>query len=112
LLKLNKKHYTDRLSSAPKQFNVGEKVMLNTQNLKLLNQPSKKFRSRYIGPYKIIDKISSQAYKLDLPSNMKVHHVFNIGLWKEFNYSAHGSEIPDDIPLSNNLLNGKGWIPI
>ena len=51
--------------------------MLNTQNLKLLNQPSKKFRSRYIGPYTIIKKISSQAYyKLDLPLNMKFHPVF------------------------------------
>ena len=33
------------------QFNVGEKFMLNTQNLKLLNQHSKKFRSsRCFGP--------------------------------------------------------------
>ena len=45
--------------------------MFNTQNLKLLNQPSKKFRSRYISPYKIIEKIPSQAYKLDLLLNMK-----------------------------------------
>ena len=51
-------------------MNVGDKVMLNTQNLKLLNKPSKKSRSRYIGPYKIIKKISSQAYNLDLPLNM------------------------------------------
>jgi hypothetical protein len=71
--------------------------MFNTQNLKLLNQPGKKFRSRYIGPYKIIEKISSQAYKLYLPLNMKVHPVFHIGLLKEFNLSPHGSEVPDDI---------------
>jgi hypothetical protein len=92
--------------STPKQFNVGEKVMLNTQNLKLLNQPSKKVRSRYIGPYNIIEKISSQAYKLDLPLSMKVHFVFHIGLLKEFNSSPHGSEIPDDIPSSNDFIYG------
>jgi len=45
-----KKHYAYQLST-PKQFNVGAKFMLNTQNLKVLNQPSKKFRSRYIGLY-------------------------------------------------------------
>jgi hypothetical protein len=47
--------------------------MLSTQNLKLLNQPSNKFRSRYIGPYTIIERISSQAYKLESPLNMKIH---------------------------------------
>ena len=51
--KAKQKHHADQLST-PKQFNVSEKVMLNTQNLKLLNQPSKKFHSRYINPYKII----------------------------------------------------------
>jgi len=54
--------------------------MLNTQNLKLLNQPSKKLRSRYIGPSQIIEKIYSQAYKLDFPLNMKGHRVFHVGL--------------------------------
>ena len=68
--------------------------MLNTRNLKLFNQPSKKFRSRYIGPYTIIKiYISSQAYyKLELPLNMKFHPVFHIGLLKEFIFSLHGSE--------------------
>ena len=60
IAKAKQKHYADQRST-PKQFNVGERVMLSTQNLKLLNQPGKKFRSRYIGPYKIIEKISSQA---------------------------------------------------
>ena len=85
-LKISKeiqKSHADR-NYTPKQFNVGERVMLSTQNLKLLNQPSKKFRSRYIGPYKILEKISSQAYKLELPPNMKVHPVFHINLLTEF----------------------------
>ena len=71
------------------------------------NQPSKKFRSRYIGPYKNIDKIFSQACKLDLPSNMMIHPVFHIGLLKNFNYLPHGSEVPDDIPLSNDFIYGN-----
>ena len=45
IAKAKEKHSADQLST-PKQFNVSEKVMLNTQNLKVLNQPSKKFRSR------------------------------------------------------------------
>ncbi len=105
IAKAKQKHYAYQLST-PKQFYVGEKVMLNTQNLNLLNQPSKKFRSRYISPYKILEKISFQDYKLDLPLNMKVHPIFNIGFLKEFNSSPHESEAPDDIPLSNDVFNG------
>ena len=43
------KHYAD-LNSTPKEFKVGDMVMLSSANLKLLNQPSKKFKSRFIGP--------------------------------------------------------------
>jgi hypothetical protein len=82
LAKAKQKHYADQLST-PKQLNVGENVMLTTQNFKLLNQPSKIFRSRYFSPSKIIEKISSQAYELDLPLNMKVHPIFHIGLTNE-----------------------------
>ena len=78
--------------------------MLSTQNFKLLNQPSKKFRSRYIGPYIIIDKISSQAHKLDLPSSMQEYPVFYIWLSKEFNSSSSELEVPDDIPTYNDFI--------
>ena len=80
--------------------------MLSTINLKLLNQPSKKFRSRYIGPYKNIEKISSQAFKLDLPSNMEVHSVFHISLLKEFNSLSPETKVPDNIPSSNDMIYG------
>jgi hypothetical protein len=105
IAKAKQKHYADQ-NSTPKQFNVGDRVMLSTQNLKLLNQPSKKFRARYIGPYNIIEKISSQAYKLDLPSSMKVHPVFHIGLLKDFISSSPNSEVSDNIPSTNDLIYG------
>jgi hypothetical protein len=78
--------------------------MLSTPNLKLLNQSSNKFRSRYIGPYKVIDKISSQAYKFELPTSMKIHPVFHISLVKEFNSLSLYLEIPDDIPSYSNYF--------
>ena len=73
-------YYADQLST-PKQFNVNERCMLSTQNLKLLNQPSTKFRFRYIRPLKNNNK-TSQAYKVNLPLNSKVHRVSYIRLLK------------------------------
>ena len=54
----------------------------------------------------LIQKISSQAYTLDLPSNIKVHPVFFIGLLKELNSASPESKVPDDIPTSNDFFNG------
>jgi hypothetical protein len=76
------------------------------KNLKLLNQPSKKFRARYVGPYNIIERISSQAYELDLPSSMKVHPVFHIGLLKDFISSSQESEVSDNITSTIDLVYG------
>ena len=81
-------------------------VMLSSTNLKLLNQPSKKFKSRFIGPYKVIKKISSQAYELSLPSSMKVHPVFHISLLKEFYSSPSNIPLVDNIPAANDLIHG------
>ena len=105
IAKAVQKHYAD-LRCMPKEFEVNDKVMLSTINLKLLNQPSKKFRSRYIGPYTIIKKISSQAYELKLPKNMKVHPVFHVSLLKEYYSKSPDTEMPDDIPAANDLIYG------
>src|SRR4051812_2400160 len=69
------------------QFDIGDQVLLSTSNLRLASlaqQPSRKFQPRYIGPYKILEKISPVAYKLQLPQTFKIHPVFHISLLKRF----------------------------
>jgi len=105
IAKAKQKHYANQRSK-PKQLNVGERVILSTINLKLLNQPSKKFRTCYISPYKIIENISSQAFKLELPSNMKLHPVFHVSLLKDFNSLSHESEVPNNSPSTNVMIYG------
>ena len=43
-------------------------------------RPSRKLDWKKIGPFKIIAKIGSNAYKLDLPPLMRIHNTFHISL--------------------------------
>ncbi|KAL1919204.1 uncharacterized protein VTP21DRAFT_2586 [Calcarisporiella thermophila] len=52
-------------SRREEEFNVGDKVMLSTANINLVNQArqaTKKLSHKYIGPYEITEKISPVAY--------------------------------------------------
>eukprot|EP00873_Tetraselmis_striata_P017593 jgi/Tetstr1/437857/TSEL_026497.t1 len=43
------------------------------------NQPTRKYRQRYIGPYPVTPAtISSQAYRLHMPPTFDCHNVFHI----------------------------------
>jgi hypothetical protein len=66
------------------KFSIGDQVRLSTEFINLFNQPSTKLRSRYIGPFTVLDTVPSGSpnpvsYKLDLPPSMsRVHPVFHV----------------------------------
>jgi hypothetical protein len=62
----------------------GDKVLLSTEHLVLRNQPSSKFKQRWLGPYSIRRVISPVAYELLLPRTLKIHPVFHISLLKPY----------------------------
>jgi hypothetical protein len=57
----------------------GDKVWLWRKYVKT-TRPSNKLHFNLIGPYSILEKIGSKAYKLDLPPSVKIHPVFHISL--------------------------------
>ena len=54
-------------------------VYLSTKDIET-KRPSKKLDFKYLGPFKILEKLSDSTYKLDLPPKVKLHPVFNISL--------------------------------
>ncbi len=67
------------------EYNVGDKVLLSTKNLRFTGKQSNKFMSKYIGPFEIIKKVNSVAYKLKLPEKSKVFHTFHVSLLRPYN---------------------------
>jgi hypothetical protein len=75
----------------PRLFTEGDLVMLST---KYINPPflqsntgSRKLRAKYVGPFKVLKRISSTSYELDLPANIKSHPVIKSEYLKEYHES-------------------------
>jgi hypothetical protein len=72
------KRFYDRNRRASPEFSVGQKVLLDNADLRL-NRPSRKLSERRSGPFEILERIGTHAYKLKLPSTWKtVHPVFHL----------------------------------
>jgi len=57
----------------------GDKVWLQRKNIRT-TRPWNKLDHKQIGPYTVLEKIGSRAYKLDLPPTVKIHPVFHFSL--------------------------------
>jgi hypothetical protein len=80
-------------------FEVGYWLFLRLQpyNQMSLKQAKKnnKLSPKYYGPYKVLQKIGTMAYKLELPASSRVHPVFHVSCLKKV--------IGDKIPVQTTL---------
>ena len=61
-----------------------------------------KLLPRFIGPFKILQRIGEQAYELELPPTMKIHDVFHVSLLRP--YHEDGAYQPPPVTI---LLDGE-----
>lgn len=64
-------------------FQAGDYVRLSSSHLNpswlsSAQKSTRKLQPKYYGPYKVLERIGSKAYKLDLPSTLKIHPVINV----------------------------------
>jgi ribosomal protein L9 len=71
------KAQADKHRSIAPKYQIGNKVWLSIDNLKV-TCASKKLTERWLGPYDITKTVGDNAVKLHLPKTMHIHPVVNI----------------------------------
>ncbi|GJV93491.1 putative reverse transcriptase domain-containing protein [Tanacetum coccineum] len=98
------KSYAD-VRRKPMEFNVGDMVMLKVSPWKGVIRFGKrgKLSPRFVGPFKVIERIGPVAYKLELPDKLRgIHNTFHVSNLKR-------CFVNDDvvIPLEEVQLDSK-----
>jgi len=73
-------HRTER------SFEIGDMVFLRLQPYRQISvggKRSQKLSPLFYGPYRILQKIGSVAYKLELPTEARIHPVFHVSQLKK-----------------------------
>lgn len=84
-----------------KVFYVGEQMLLSTKNLKITS--IKKFRQRFIGLCKVVERNSNVSYSLDLPARLiHVHLMFYINFLMRYTRGKDRKQPPKAV-----LVDGK-----
>jgi len=94
---LRQKEYHDLHRKPDPNLRSGDMVWLLSWNIKT-TRPSKKLDYKKIGPFKILAKIGTSAYKLALPPSMAIHNTFHISLLEPYQDNRLPSQIKEPPP--------------
>nr|GFD54080.1 putative reverse transcriptase domain-containing protein [Tanacetum cinerariifolium] len=96
----------------PMEFQVRDKVMLKVS-------PWKKGRTlwrmgevnpRYVGPFKVLERVRDVAYKLDLPEELsRVHNTFHVSNLKKCHANEPLAVSLDGLYFDDKLMWRSQW---
>jgi len=88
------KQLADRHRSE-RSFDIGDLVFVKLhpyRQVSLAFRNNAKIASKYYGPYSMVDKIGTVAYKVQLPANPLIHNVFHVSQLKKLVGAATASD--------------------
>nr|GEW26578.1 putative reverse transcriptase domain-containing protein [Tanacetum cinerariifolium] len=99
------KSYANRRRK-PLEFEVGDKVMLKVSPRKgvICFDKRGKLNPHYIGPFKILDKVGTLTYRLELPEQLsRVHGTFHVSNLKKCFIDEPLTILLDEIQIDDKL---------
>ncbi|XP_027062827.2 uncharacterized protein [Coffea arabica] len=88
------------------EFVVGDLVFLKITPLKasLLSGKGKKLQPRFVGSYKVIQRVGNVAYKLELPLSLSgIYNVFHVSMLKKYHPDPSHVLQPESIEIDETL---------
>ena len=65
----------------PRSYAPGDKVWLNSKYIK--TKRNRKLEAKFFGPFRVLQPVGKQAYKLELPKRWRIHDVFHVSLLEQ-----------------------------
>jgi len=87
------------------EFVEGDLVRLSLKNVKTKRR-SKKMDWKFAGPIKVLKKIGTHSYRLELPPSAEIHDVFHVDLLEPFitpSFPGQQSTPPQPLVIDNEL---------
>jgi len=94
---LRQKEYYDLHRKPDPNLQSRDMVWLLPRNIKT-TRASKKLDYKNIGPFKILAKIGTSAYKVPLPPSIAIHNTFHISLLELYQDNRFPSQIKEPPP--------------
>jgi hypothetical protein len=100
---LARNHIIDRRRSTFVPFKKGDKVWLDSRNLKTIYH--KKMKPKQEGPFSITEVLGPVSYRLQLPASWRIHNVFHAAPLRPYRENeVYGENFTEPPP---EMVNGE-----
>ena len=103
-------YYNSRHST--REFNTGDQVLVEIPYLQTPEERARdkdKLKFKRSGPYTITEKLSPHAYRLQLPSSIRAHNVFNIAALTPYHANTFDGRVPQALAPETQADGSDEW---